>query len=303
MTARQAERSRRAGASGLRALLGSPAGVFGLAVVALLLVSAGVSLLWTPHDPQLTDPFSKWLSPSPTHLLGTDEVGRDIFSLLLVGARVTVAVAIGSAVVSTVIGVALAALGSLTRRWVRETVAVLIDILIAFPTLLIAMMIASVFGGSLWVVVWAVGISFGVNIARVTRPEIRRVSNSEYVLAGKAAGLGPFRNLTRHLLPNVAPVFIVQLSWSMAVAVLAEAGLSYLGYGAPSSVPSWGRMLSELQTYLAVHPLSVLWPGLAITITVLGLNLLGDALRDATDPTLGRRGPASTPTSPQGVTA
>lgn len=292
----------RSAGAGLRALLTSPAGGFGAAVVALLLLSAGVSFLWTPYDPQLTDPFMKWLPPSPQHLLGTDEVGRDIFSLLLVGSRVTVAVAVGSAIVSTIVGVALAALGSLTRRWVREAVAVLIDILIAFPTLLIAMMIASVFGGSLWVVVWSVGISFGVNIARVTRPEIRRVSHSEYVLAGQAAGLGPFQNLTRHLLPNVAPVFIVQLSWSMAVAVLAEAGLSYLGYGAPSSVPSWGRMLSELQTYLAVHPLSVLWPGLAITITVLALNLLGDALRDATDPTL-RRGPATTPTSPQGVTA
>lgn len=303
MTARQDHARRRTASGGLRTLVSGPAGVFGLVVVILLLLSAGVSFLWTPYDPQLTDPFAKWLAPSPAHLLGTDEVGRDIFSLLLVGARVTVAVAIGSAVVSTIIGVALAALGALTRRWVRETVAVLIDILIAFPTLLIAMMIASVFGGSLWVVIWAVGISFGVNIARVTRPEIRRVSHSEYVLAGKAAGLGPVRNLTRHLLPNIAPVFIVQLSWSMAVAVLAEAGLSYLGYGAPSSVPSWGRMLSELQTYLAVHPLSVLWPGLAITVTVLALNLLGDALRDATDPTLGRRAPASTPTSPQGVTA
>jgi peptide/nickel transport system permease protein len=190
MTAGQDHPRRRAASGGLRTLVSGPAGVFGLVVVTLLLLSAGVSFLWTPYDPQLTDPFAKWLAPSPAHLLGTDEVGRDIFSLLLVGARVTVAVAIGSAVVSTVLGVALAALGSLTRRWVRETVAVLIDILIAFPTLLIAMMIASVFGGSLWVVIWAVGISFGVNIARVTRPEIRRVSHSEYVLAGKAAGLG-----------------------------------------------------------------------------------------------------------------
>lgn len=308
--------------SWFRELLRQPAGWFGVGVLALVVLTAAVSYLWTPYDPQLADPFSKWLPPSPTHVLGTDAVGRDIFSLLLVGARVTVFVAVGSAIVSTVFGIALAAAGSLTRRWVRESVAVLIDILIAFPTLLIAMMFASVFGGSLWVVIWAVGISFGVNIGRVTRPEIRRVSHSEYVLAGRAFGLGPLRNLTTHLLPNVAPVFIVQLSWSMAVAVLAEAGLSYLGYGAPSTTPSWGRMLSELQTYLAVHPLSVLWPGLAITVTVLGLNLLGDALRDATDPTLSRGGrsgtggrgraggapdgsatPPTTPTSPQGVAA
>ncbi|MFZ4894560.1 ABC transporter permease [Plantibacter sp. Mn2098] len=305
----------RSRSSWVRELLRQPGGLFGVIVLGIVVLTAALSYLWTPYDPAVADPFNKWLPPSFTHLLGTDAVGRDIFSLIIVGARVTVAVAVGSAIVSTVIGIALAALGSLTRRWVRESVAVLIDILIAFPTLLIAMMLASVFGGSLWVVIWAVGISFGVNIGRVTRPEIRRVSNSEYVLAGRAAGLGGFRNLTTHLLPNIAPVFIVQLSWAMAVAVLAEAGLSYLGYGAPSTVPSWGRMLSELQTYLAVHPLTVLWPGLAITVTVLGLNVLGDALRDATDPTLGRRqasdavaptpadATVSTPTSPQGVTS
>jgi peptide/nickel transport system permease protein len=112
------------------------------------------------------------------------------------------------------------------------------------------------------------------------------VLQTDFVLAGKASGLTGAQNLRRHLLPNVAPVFIVQLSWSMAVAVLAEAGLSYLGFGAPVTDPSWGLLLAELQKYIAIYPLSVLWPGLTITITVLGLNLLGDALREATDPTL-----------------
>jgi peptide/nickel transport system permease protein len=123
----------------------------------------------------------------------------------------------------------------------------------------------------------------------VTRPELRRVLQSDFVLAGRAAGLTSPQNLWRHLLPNVAPVFIVQLSWGMAVAVLAEAGLSYLGFGAPVTTPSWGVLLAELQQYLTVHPLSVLWPGLAIAFTVLGLNLLGDGVREATDPTLSRR--------------
>ena len=107
-----------------------------------------------------------------------------------------------------------------------------------------------------------------------------------FVVAGRASGLTPAQNLIRHLLPNVAPVFIVQLSWGMAVAVLAEAGLSYLGFGAPVTEPSWGLLLAELQQFITVHPLSVVWPGLAITLTVLGLNLLGDGLREATDPTL-----------------
>lgn len=264
-------------------------GRFGIIVVAVIAVTALVSLLWTPFDPQASDIGDRWLPPSWPHLLGTDDTGRDILSLLMAGARTTVFVSVGAGIVATVVGIALAALGALTARWLRETVAVLVDILIAFPVLLIAMMISSVWGGSLWVVIWAVGIGFGVNIARVTRPELRRVQQSDFVLAARTAGLTPSQSLVRHLLPNVAPVFIVQLSWSMAVAVLAEAGLSYLGFGASVVEPSWGLLLADLQRYIGVHPLSVIWPGLTITITVLALNLLGDGLREATDPTLRHR--------------
>jgi len=270
-------------------LWGTPTGRFGIIVIAVIAVTALVSLLWTPFDPQASDIGDRWLPPSWPHLLGTDDTGRDILSLLMAGARTTVFVSVGAGIVATLVGVALAALGALTARWMRETVAVLVDILIAFPVLLIAMMISSVWGGSLWVVIWAVGIGFGVNIARVTRPELRRVQQSDFVLAARASGLTPTQSLVRHLLPNVAPVFIVQLSWSMAVAVLAEAGLSYLGFGASVVEPSWGLLLADLQRYIGVHPLSVIWPGLAITITVLALNLLGDGLREATDPTLRHR--------------
>lgn len=270
-------------------LWGTPTGCFGIIVVAVIALTAIVALFWTPFDPQASDIGDRWLPPSWPHLLGTDDTGRDILSLLMAGARTTVFVSVGAGIVATLVGIALAALGALTARWMRETVAVLVDILIAFPVLLIAMMISSVWGGSLWVVIWAVGIGFGVNIARVTRPELRRVQQSDFVLAARASGLTPTQSLVRHLLPNVAPVFIVQLSWSMAVAVLAEAGLSYLGFGASVVEPSWGLLLADLQRYIGVHPLSVIWPGLAITITVLALNLLGDGLREATDPTLRHR--------------
>ena len=292
----------------LRRLCSTAAGLFGLIIVTVILVTALVSLFWTPFDPRATDVTSRWLPPGWPHLLGTDLTGRDILSLLMAGARTTVLVSAGAGLVATLIGIALGALGALTARWVRETVAVLVDILIAFPVLIIAMLISTVQGGSLWVVVWAVGIGFGVNVARVTRPELRRVQHSDFVVAGRASGLTPAQNLVQHLLPNVAPVFIVQLSWAMATAVLAEAGLSYLGFGASVVDPSWGILLADLQRYIQVHPLSVVWPGLAITITVLAFNLLGDALRDATDPTLrtgkrparrGRPGPAPLP----GVTA
>lgn len=267
-------------------------GRFGLIVIGVVALTAAVSLVWTPFDPKTVDVAARWGMPGWPHLLGTDGTGRDILSLVMTGARTTVLVAAGAGVVATAVGVLLAVAGALTPRWTREAVAVLIDILIAFPVLLIAMMISSVWGGSLWVVVWSVGIGFGVSIARVTRPELRRVRGSDYVLAGRASGLTAAQNLRRHLLPNVAPVFIVQLSWSMAVAVLAEAGLSFLGFGASVTEPSWGLLLAELQKYLQIHPLSVVWPGLAITLTVLALNLLGDALREATDPTLRGRGDA-----------
>jgi peptide/nickel transport system permease protein len=273
----------------LNRLWGGATGRFGLIAVAAIVVIAVVALWWTPFDPLAADVRGRWAVPSWPHLLGTDGTGRDILSLIMAGARTTVFVSVGAGVVATVVGIALAALGALTARWMRELVAVLVDILIAFPVLIIAMMISSVWGGSLWVVIWAVGIGFGVNIARVTRPELRRVQQSDFVLAGRASGLTPAQNLVRHLLPNVAPVFIVQLSWSMAVAVLAEAGLSYLGFGASVTEPSWGLLLADLQRYIGIHPLSVIWPGLAITITVLALNLLGDALREATDPTLRHR--------------
>jgi peptide/nickel transport system permease protein len=274
---------------GLRRLWATSTGRFGLIVVSVIALLAIVSLLWTPFDPQASEIRDRWLPPSWPHLLGTDDTGRDILSLIMAGARTTAFVSIGAGLVATLVGIALAALGALTARWLRETIAVLVDILIAFPVLLIAMMISSVWGGSLWVVIWSVGIGFGVNIARVTRPELRRVQQSDFVLAARASGLTSGQSLLRHLLPNVAPVFIVQLSWSMAVAVLAEVGLSYLGFGASVTEPSWGLLLSDLQRYIGVHPLSVIWPGLAITITVLALNLLGDGLREATDPTLRHR--------------
>jgi peptide/nickel transport system permease protein len=270
----------------LRVLWGSATGRFGLITVLVIALVALLSVFWTPFNPFDANVRDRWAAPSWPHLLGTDNTGRDILSLVMAGTRTTVFVSVGAGIVATVVGIALAALGALTARWVRETVAVLVDILIAFPVLIIAMMISAVWGGSLWVVIWAVGIGFGVNIARVTRPELRRVLHSDFVLAGRASGLTPAQNLVRHLLPNVAPVFIVQLSWGMAVAVLAEAGLSYLGFGAPVTEPSWGLLLAELQQFITVHPLSVVWPGLAITLTVLGLNLLGDGLREATDPTL-----------------
>jgi peptide/nickel transport system permease protein len=273
-------------------LLRRPAGVAAAGWIVLLVVSAIVSTFWTPLDPFGTDPYHAWKTPSPEHLFGTDGIGRDIFSYIFKATGTSLIVAVLAGVLASVVGVGLSALGSLTSRWIRESTAVLLDILIAFPTILIAMLLASIWGGSLGVVVTAVGIGFGVTIARVSRGEIRRIGRTDYVLAARASGVGPWGILRRHLLPNVAPTFVVQLSLAMASSILAEAGLSYLGYGASASTASWGRLLNDLQIYIAIHPGSVVWPGLAITLTVLAFNLLGDALREAADPRLrSRRAP------------
>ncbi|MGB4778300.1 MAG: ABC transporter permease [Microbacterium sp.] len=273
----------------MREILRRPGGAYGVAVVLVVVLAAAVSLAWTPYPLLQQDVADKWQGPSPEHWLGTDQIGRDTFSWLLAGARTTVFVATLSAVIAAIVGIAVGAAGALTPRWVAEPVTVLVDILIAFPTLLIAMLLAASFGGSLWVVVVAVGIAGGVAVARVVRPEIRIADRSDFVLAARAAGVVRARIVRRHLVPNVAPVVIVQLSLIAAAAVLAEAGLSYLGYGAPAGTPSWGRSLAESQRFIGVHPSAVLWPGLTITLTVLGLSLLGDAVREAVDPRLRTR--------------
>lgn len=270
----------------MKALLRTGTGLFAIITLSVVTLAAIVSLLWTPHDPFAADAFRAWQSPSAEYWLGTDAAGRDLFSQLLAGSQVTLVVAIGAAVFAGSLGLLIAIPGALGRTWLREPIAVLIDVLIAFPTLLIAMMLAAIVGGSLTIVIVAVGIGFGVSIGRVMRAEIRQIASMDFVTAARAAGVSRGVILRRHILPNVSPVFLVQVSLSMGLAVLAEAGLSYLGFGAPPSVPSWGRMLAETQTFISVYPWSVLWPGLAITVTVLALSLLGDALRDVLDPRL-----------------
>jgi peptide/nickel transport system permease protein len=271
----------------LAALVRRRSGVFGLVVFGLLVVAGLVSLAWTPFDPEATDVHSAWLLPlHGGHLLGTDRLGHDQFSQLLAGSRETLLTAVAAGVLAAVIGLVLALAAAMTPRRFGAVVVQLIDILIAFPVLLLAMILAAVYGGSTVTAIAAIGVGYGVVVARVARGEIASVRQTDYVLAAQAAGARTGRIVRKHVLPNIAPTLIVQLSLAMALAVLAEAALTYLGYGTSPSVPSWGGMLAEQQAYISARPLLVIWPGLAIAITVLGLNLLGDALRDASDPRL-----------------
>lgn len=270
----------------LRHTLRIPHGAFGVSVVVIVALAAVVSLVWTPQPLWHTDPANGFAAPSPTNWLGTDQIGRDTFSWLLAGCRATLIVAVGATVLTLVLGVTLGALSaSIAPRW-AEPLIVVIDVIVAFPILLIAMLLATSWGGSLTVVWVAVGVGLGVNLARVIRSEIIRVNASDYVVAARAAGTSAPQRLRLHVLPNVAPVLVVQLSVSAGVAILAEAGLTFLGFGASTSEPSWGRVLADAQRYITVAPLSVLWPGLVIGITVLAINLLGDAIAESLDPRL-----------------
>ena len=269
----------------MKRLLRTPGGAASVVILALLTLTALLSLVWLPHDPNAASAARLWLPPSAEYPLGTDGSGRDIASRLIVGSKVSLLVALGSGILAALVGGLLAVAGGLGPRRLREAVAVLIDVLVAFPTVLLALMLATVFGSGIPIVIAALGLAFGVSIGRVLRAELTQVAGEDFVLAARAAGLSRGAILRRHLLPNVSPVFIVQLSLSMGLAVLAEASLSYLGFGAPPEVPSWGRMLAEMQRTVAVHPLAVLWPGLALTPVTLAFFLLGDALRNTLDPT------------------
>jgi peptide/nickel transport system permease protein len=281
-----------------RAVAGSWTGRIGAALVGIIVVSVLVSLVWVPYDPTRVVPSDKWLPISADHWFGTDGSGKDLFSQVLVGARTTLFVAVASAVIAGVVGLVLGVLAAMTPRSLGDTLAYLIDVLIAIPTLVLALVLVAVFQGSLWTVSVALGVGSGVVLARVVRAEVLRVLTQDYVMAANASGSSTLRTVRRHIVPNIAPVLIVQLSLVAALAVLAEAALSYLGL-TPVSTPSWGRMLENLQQSVTVHPGAIVFPGLAVVLATLGFNLLGDGLRDAIDPRLRSRAAAPTP----GITA
>jgi peptide/nickel transport system permease protein len=269
-------------------------GRIGAVLVGILVLSALVSLVWTPYDPSKVVPGDKWLPVSWSHPFGTDGAGKDLFSQVLAGARTTLLVAVAAAAIAAVIGLTLGVLSAISPRALGESLAHLIDVLIALPTLILALVFVAALGGSVWTVSLAIGLASGVVLARVVRAEVSRVLTQDYILTASASGSSTFRTVWRHIIPNIAPTVIVQLSLIAALAVLAEAALSFLGL-TPVSTPSWGRMLESLQQSMTVHPRALVFPGLAVVGTTLGFNLLGDGLRDAVDPRLRGRSATASP--------
>jgi peptide/nickel transport system permease protein len=263
--------------------------IVGGALVCLVVLAALISYVWTPYDPTVIRPDDSLAGSSWQHLLGADNFGHDTLSQLMVGARTTLLVGVVAIGIAAVLGVPIGAVAAQRGGAVDEVAMRGADIVYAFPAVLIAIMLAAVYGGSTVTAMVAIGIAYIPVFARLTRGSALQVLRSDYVLAARACGRRPREILTHHVLPNIASMLIVQATVLFAVAILAEAALSYLGLGTSPPTPTWGNMLADSQTYLAEDAWLAVWPGLAIALAVLGFSLLGDGLRDVLDPRL-RRG-------------
>ncbi len=263
--------------------------IFGACLSAVFAGAAVLSFLWVPYDIEALDIANKIQPPSGAHPLGTDHFGRDILSMIMVGARTSIAGALVAVGIGMGLGVPLGRAAAARRgSWLDEVISRGNDLIFAFPSLLIAIMITAVFGPSAVNAIIAIGI-FNIPVfARLVRGAAMSLWTREYVLAARVAGKGAVRISWEHILPNVANLLIVQGTIQFSLGILAEAGLSYVGLGAQPPVPSWGRMLADSQTMISFAPHMALFPGLAILLTVLGLNLMGDGLRDLLDPRLRR---------------
>ena len=261
--------------------------VIGGVIIALVVVIALTAGLFSTHDPLFLDPVARLTPPGAEHLLGTDNFGRDTFSRVLYGARVSLQVGIGVSLGTIVFGTLIGLIAGYFRR-VDGVLMRFMDGLMAFPGVILALAIMAARGPSVGNVIFALVVVDTPRLARVVRSVVLTVRELQYVEAAQAVGVGTPRILFRHILPNCLAVLIVQGTFVFAQAVLSEAGLSFLGVGTPPEIPSWGNMLGEARAYLASAPWTMLAPGAALMVAVLGLNLLGDGIRDLLDPRLRR---------------
>jgi peptide/nickel transport system permease protein len=264
-----------------------PLGAFGLAIV-LVIIAAGIFANWiAPFDPEENDFNAMMQAPSLVHLFGTDQFGRDIFSRLVFGARTAMLVGFGAAVGGGLIGLVLGVASAYFGGWFDLIFQRVLDVLMAFPLIILALAVVSVFGTGVFNVMIAITIPLVPRCGRVVRASALAVREVPYVDAARALGFGHARIILRHMVPNVAAPFLILLSAFVGQAILAEAGLSYLGLGVQEPVAAWGLMLQgSAEDYATTAPWIAIFPGRAIVLTVLGISLFGDALRDAIDPKL-----------------
>ena len=263
--------------------------MIGLILTGTMIFLALLSLIWTPHSPTEIVILQRLKPPSLTHIFGTDQFGRDILSMIMAGAQTSIVVGLIAVSLGAISGVSLGLWAAARRGWTEDLIMRLSDLNMAFPVILIAILLTAGWGPGITNAILALGI-YNISIfARQVRGAAISMWEREFVLAARAAGRGDFSITFAHILPNIVSVIVVQATISFAIAILAEAALSYLGVGSQPPDPSWGRMLSESQSYIFLTPIIALWPGLAIVLSVLGLNLIGDGLRDLVDPRMARQ--------------
>jgi peptide/nickel transport system permease protein len=261
----------------------------GALIVGLHVLAAIVTIFWTPYDASAMS-GQRLEMPSLFHFAGTDRLGRDLFTLILIGARIALTVGIGAVLIGSVIGVTIGLLAAFASKTLDDILAAGLDILIAFPTLLLAMLIvASSDGATLGTAIIAIGIANSAIVARLTRILVKRVLRMDYITASRISGTSWPRIVWMHILPNIWPTLLVNLALQFGLAIIAEASLSYIGLGAPPPNASWGRLLQEAQATVYTAPLAAIAPGIALVSLVIGINLLADGLRDIADPTRRRR--------------
>lgn len=258
--------------------------ILGSILIGTVVTAALLSFVWLPYDPNALDFAAQLTGPSAQHWLGADQFGRDLFSRVLVGARGTLYVGVIAVGLALTMGSLVGAVAGYAGTLVDEVLMRLVDVLYAFPAILMALLLAAVYQPGTVTAMSAIGLATVPIFARLTRSSVLSLKQRDFVEAGRALGASHTRLLGRYILPGALGPIVVQASLSMAVAVLAEAALSFLGLGTPPDVPSWGNMLREAQGFLAMSPYPALVPGLAIVWTVLGWSLLGDGLRDLVDP-------------------
>lgn len=270
----------------------SKTGLAGAAIVAVVIVMALTAPLLSPSDPLKQNITQKLMDPvwaeggSWEHVFGTDKLGRDVLSRILYGSRVTLLVAFAGTVAAGCAGVLLGLISGYYGKWIDAFIMRVVDIQLAFPFILLALFIAAVLGPGLENIILIAGLSGWVRYARLVRGEVLSIKELEYVEAIHSMGGSDIRIIFRHILPNVVSPVIVVGTLEMAKNILMEASLSYLGLGVPIEIPTWGRMLSESRVDMLTSPWLAILPGVFITLTVLGINLLGDWLRDYLDPRL-----------------
>lgn len=266
----------------------TPSGVAGLALVLIAVLAAIFAPQLAPYDPVTFLPADRMQGPTPAHWLGTDLYGRDLLSRVLHGARISLAVSVLSVGIALAVGGTLGALAGYYLGWVDTLIMRVTDVLLAFPAILLAIALLAFLGGGFWNLTLAIAVAYAAPFARVVRAAVLRTRDTMFVEASTALGATDARLLLRHVLPNATGPILVEITLRLAYAILGEAALSFLGLGTQPPAPAWGQMIADGRAFLETNPWISIAPGLAIMVTVLGFNLLGDALRDALDPRLGR---------------